>query len=80
MSGFSGVTGLLLITRTYLAHADAFENGIIHRDISCGNVLLYYDKKNRWCGLLNDWELSKDTESKRPEGRQLDRTVRLTHS
>ncbi|KAI0365594.1 hypothetical protein BV20DRAFT_1124877 [Pilatotrama ljubarskyi] len=57
------------------AHSQAYKAGVIHRDISAGNVLLYYDpKKRRWGGLLNDWELSKFTESDRPEGRQLDRT------
>ncbi|KAI0365593.1 hypothetical protein BV20DRAFT_1115794 [Pilatotrama ljubarskyi] len=59
-----------------LAHSEAYEAGIIHRDISAGNVLLHYDTaEGQWVGLLNDWELSKHTESTRPEGRQLDRTL-----
>ncbi|KAI0359654.1 hypothetical protein OH77DRAFT_1395440 [Trametes cingulata] len=58
-----------------LAHSEAYEAGVIHRDISAGNVLLYYDSATgQWFGLLNDWELSKCTEKARPEGRQLDRT------
>ena len=42
------------------AHGDACKIGIIHQDISGGNVLLYKDKKGQWRGLLTDWELSKD--------------------
>ncbi|KAI0365598.1 hypothetical protein BV20DRAFT_954056 [Pilatotrama ljubarskyi] len=57
------------------AHSEAYEAGVIHRDISAGNVLLYFDPvKRKWVGLLNDWELSKQTNCKRPEGRQIDRT------
>lgn len=60
----------------FLAHSEAYKIGVIHRDISAGNVLLYYDPKtDEQCGLLNDWELSKKTDSVRPCGRQLDRTV-----
>ena len=33
--------------------------GIIHRDISAGNILLHKDSEGEWVGLLNDWELSK---------------------
>ncbi|PIL33433.1 hypothetical protein GSI_04055 [Ganoderma sinense ZZ0214-1] len=43
------------------AHRDAMGIGIIHRDISGGNILLYKNEKGRWRGLLTDWELSKDT-------------------
>ncbi|KAH9855951.1 hypothetical protein C2E23DRAFT_812697 [Lenzites betulinus] len=59
------------------AHKNAYDIGVIHRDISAGNVLLYYDvdaENPEWCGLLNDWELSKKTDSVYPHGRQLDRT------
>ncbi|EIW54026.1 uncharacterized protein TRAVEDRAFT_131991 [Trametes versicolor FP-101664 SS1] len=57
------------------AHSQAYKAGIIHRDISAGNLLRYFDQSTgQWCGLLNDWEMSKNTNSKRPEGRQLDRT------
>ncbi|KAH9855974.1 hypothetical protein C2E23DRAFT_559159 [Lenzites betulinus] len=57
------------------AHSEAYKIGVIHRDISASNVLLYYDAKTKKsCGLLNDWELSKKTDSPRPRGRQLDRT------
>ncbi|EJF57519.1 hypothetical protein DICSQDRAFT_69235, partial [Dichomitus squalens LYAD-421 SS1] len=37
----------------------AFEAGIIHRDVSAGNILIYKDDDGKWHGLLNDWELSK---------------------
>ncbi|PIL30507.1 hypothetical protein GSI_07207 [Ganoderma sinense ZZ0214-1] len=56
------------------AHAQAFEAGIIHRDVSAGNMLLYKDEDGEWCGLLNDWELSKKIDFGSPEGRQPDRT------
>ncbi|KAI0641260.1 hypothetical protein C8Q79DRAFT_332139 [Trametes meyenii] len=56
------------------AHSEAYRHGVIHRDISAGNVLLYYHQDDGWCGLLNDWELSKQTDSNTPQGRQLDRT------
>ena len=50
--------------------------GIIHRDISSGNVLLVQRPGGKWEGLLNDWELSKlvcgDEETMQ---RQPDRTV-----
>ena len=57
------------------AHEEAYEAGVIHRDISAGNILLYKQDDGEWYGLLNDWELSKQTNSTVPEGRQPDRTV-----
>ncbi|TBU26972.1 hypothetical protein BD311DRAFT_666476 [Dichomitus squalens] len=56
------------------AHAAAFDAGIIHRDISAGNLLIYKDDEGEWTGLLNDWELSKKVDNESPEGRQPDRT------
>lgn len=60
-----------------LAHQAAYKHGIIHRDISAGNILLYYDAdKGGWCGLLNDWELSKKVgNGTEAMARQPDRTV-----
>lgn len=40
-------------------------------------MLLYKDDDDEWCGLLNDWELSKKVDFGSPEGRQPDRTVSL---
>ncbi|PIL33392.1 hypothetical protein GSI_04012 [Ganoderma sinense ZZ0214-1] len=57
-----------------IAHSQAFKAGIIHRDISAGNMLLCMGEDGEWYGLLNDWELSKKTDFGSPEGRQPDRT------
>lgn len=61
------------------AHSEAYAHGIIHRDISVGNMLIY-DNGVREYGLLNDWELSKRLDDHNLEGRQLDRTVRTSDS
>ncbi|RPD57778.1 hypothetical protein L227DRAFT_223617 [Lentinus tigrinus ALCF2SS1-6] len=69
-------TGLELVYAIYcclLAHQAAYEKaGIIHRDISSGNILLYQAPNGTWLALLNDWELSKRVNS--PAARQPDRT------
>ena len=57
------------------AHQKAYEAGIIHRDISAGNILLVKDEDGDWVGMLNDWELSKKVETEVTEARQPDRTV-----
>ncbi|RPD57780.1 hypothetical protein L226DRAFT_163498 [Lentinus tigrinus ALCF2SS1-7] len=56
------------------AHAAAYHLGIIHRDISEGNILLWKDTDGEWYGLLNDWELSKRTNVQYRDGEQPDRT------
>ncbi|KAI0753086.1 hypothetical protein C8Q80DRAFT_491865 [Daedaleopsis nitida] len=56
------------------AHRDAYNAGILHRDISAGNMLLYQFPDGTWGGILNDWELSKKIDHDSPEGRQPDRT------
>ncbi|CDO68850.1 hypothetical protein BN946_scf185035.g3 [Trametes cinnabarina] len=73
-----------LIARCIEAHGNAYKKGIMHRDVSAGNVLIAVDEsvgKNgelvrRRDGLLTDWELSKNVDpqkgSKGP--RQPDRT------
>ncbi|RDX40250.1 hypothetical protein OH76DRAFT_375968 [Lentinus brumalis] len=46
-----------------LAHQFAWEKcGILHRDISVGNILLYYVDGPRRIGLLADWDLAKTKE------------------
>lgn len=58
------------------AHEEAYKLGIIHRDISAGNILIYREPASGdWVGLLNDWELSKKLVDQTEEGRQPDRTV-----
>ena len=61
----------------HLAHEAAHEAGIIHRDISAGNILLWYNPDQGWHGLLNDWELSKKIDGDYLESRQPDRTVSI---
>ncbi|RPD52761.1 hypothetical protein L226DRAFT_541035 [Lentinus tigrinus ALCF2SS1-7] len=69
-SGFKLVSAVFCCL---LAHQAAYEKaGIIHRDISSGNILLYQGANGVWMGLLNDWELSKRVDS--PAARQPDRT------
>ncbi|KAI9062389.1 hypothetical protein FKP32DRAFT_1686628, partial [Trametes sanguinea] len=73
-----------LIARCIAAHGNAFKKGIMHRDISAGNVLICIresvDKNGKFLskreGFLTDWELSKNVEEKPQENgpRQPDRT------
>ncbi|RPD57788.1 hypothetical protein L227DRAFT_655338 [Lentinus tigrinus ALCF2SS1-6] len=58
------------------AHKAAYKAGIIHRDISAGNILLWYNAGVGWQGMLNDWELSKHVpaDDAASGGRQPDRT------
>ncbi|RPD52768.1 hypothetical protein L226DRAFT_564079 [Lentinus tigrinus ALCF2SS1-7] len=69
-------TGLELVSAIYCclsAHQAAYEKaGIIHRDISSGNILLHQAPNGTWLALLNDWELSKRVNS--PVARPPDRT------
>ena len=66
-----------MLTSIASAHRAAYDLGIIHRDISAGNILLYQDKDHEWYGLLNDWELSKRHNVDHGDSRQPDRTVCL---
>ncbi|RPD71828.1 hypothetical protein L226DRAFT_588706, partial [Lentinus tigrinus ALCF2SS1-7] len=55
-----GWTLVMAVLCCIIAHAHAYKKaGIIHRDISAGNILLYKEADGSWVGLLNDWELSK---------------------
>ncbi|OSD00220.1 hypothetical protein PYCCODRAFT_709014 [Trametes coccinea BRFM310] len=85
MSDFQNGKELVrLIARCIAAHGSAFKKGIMHRDISAGNVLIHIREsvdeggqfQSKREGFLTDWELSKDVREK-PEGkgpRQPDRT------
>ncbi|KAI0699935.1 hypothetical protein C8T65DRAFT_831738 [Cerioporus squamosus] len=69
-SGFKLVSAIFCCL---LAHQAAYERaGIIHRDISSGNILLHKGSNGAWIGILNDWELSKRVDA--PAARQPDRT------
>ncbi|KAI0669656.1 hypothetical protein C8Q78DRAFT_930077, partial [Trametes maxima] len=59
---------IFLISRCIGAHRDAYQQGVIHRDISDGNVLIdvkesvdeHGNFKQKFDSLLTDWELSKN--------------------
>ncbi|KAH9856003.1 hypothetical protein C2E23DRAFT_813056 [Lenzites betulinus] len=70
----SGVELLEAVWCALTAHSEAYEKGIIHRDISAGNILLYQDSDGDCIGLLNDWELSKKLSDQTETARQPDRT------
>ncbi|OSD00215.1 hypothetical protein PYCCODRAFT_1460318 [Trametes coccinea BRFM310] len=85
MNDFKNAEELVwLMARCIEAHGNAYKEGILHRDISAGNVLIYIneyvDDKGELIkerdGLLTDWELSKDVEEEpdRKSPRQPDRT------
>ena len=61
---------------TRVAHKHAYKCGILHRDISPGNILITSDERFEG-GLLIDWDLSKDINSESDKGRRATRTVRM---
>ncbi|TFK88460.1 hypothetical protein K466DRAFT_450372, partial [Polyporus arcularius HHB13444] len=69
-----GYTLVKAVMFCIVAHAAAYKKaGIVHRDISTGNMLLYKNSDGVWVGLLNDWELAKIV-GRNSEARQPDRT------
>ena len=60
------------------AHEAAYKAGVLHRDISAGNIMIV-DKgePNITGGILIDWDLCKivNPEDKRTSARQFRRTV-----
>ncbi|KAI0645207.1 hypothetical protein C8Q79DRAFT_758439 [Trametes meyenii] len=73
---------IYLVTRCIGAHWGAYQQGILHRDISSGNVLISIKEsidrngnlKQRRDGLLTDWELAKDINATTEVPRQPNRT------
>ncbi|KAI0645213.1 hypothetical protein C8Q79DRAFT_927442 [Trametes meyenii] len=73
---------IFLVSRCIAAHRDAYEEGVIHRDISCGNVLINVKEfvddggnfQHERDGLLTDWELSKSLTDMSDVPRQQNRT------
>lgn len=66
------------------AHRDAWENAkVLHRDISAGNILIYYDEDDdpdsgeevMPRGILNDWDLCKYKEDLNSGATQRGRSV-----
>ncbi|THU98068.1 hypothetical protein K435DRAFT_753274 [Dendrothele bispora CBS 962.96] len=57
ITGFKDTKELVSVLRdSLIAHTDAYTKaGILHRDVSAGNILITEDRR----GLLGDWELSK---------------------
>lgn len=43
------------------AHGGAWAAGILHHDISIGNIMIDVEESNatEWCGFLTDWDLCK---------------------
>ncbi|RDX49302.1 hypothetical protein OH76DRAFT_1382400 [Lentinus brumalis] len=81
MSCFKDAAELVyLIYLCIKAHGQAHKKGVVHRDISAGNVLIYIRESvvdgqlvQERVGILTDWELSKRTDA--PDtARQPDRT------
>ena len=67
------VTSLILRVMN-IAHKEAYESaGILHRDISAGNILITDDGP----GLLIDWDISKRVDDLDKGARQSEPSVRL---
>jgi len=68
---FNSFAETLLLTNR-IAHTDAFLIcGILHRDISAGNILLSLEGT----GILNDWDMARKVKDIRAGPRQPGRTV-----
>jgi aminoglycoside phosphotransferase (APT) family kinase protein len=73
---------LVLQTMTHTAHEAAYKAGILHRDISIGNIMIFNSKKHNINGsMLIDWDLSKvhDLLVERSSACQYTRTVSKAH-
>ncbi|RPD57722.1 hypothetical protein L226DRAFT_490916 [Lentinus tigrinus ALCF2SS1-7] len=69
MSCFRNAEELVFLIATCIeAHGRAYEKGVLHRDVSAGNVLICIKEEivdgrlvQKRTGMLTDWELSKRT-------------------
>ncbi|KAL0959985.1 hypothetical protein HGRIS_011643 [Hohenbuehelia grisea] len=58
---------LRLVFDAFIGHQDAYEKcGLLHRDISEGNILIL-NKDGRRYGMLNDWDLAEYVDSLTPD-------------
>jgi hypothetical protein len=74
--------GKVNLTQLHTAHEAAYKAGILHRDISVGNIMIFDSKQhNINGGMLIDWDLSKvhDPLVERSSARQYTRTVSKAH-
>jgi serine/threonine protein kinase len=71
---FDGVEVYFSEPYTPVAHESAYKCGILHRDISPGNILITSDN-NFDGGLLIDWDLCKDINLQGDKPRRAARTV-----
>lgn len=63
---------------TIVAHKQAWvKAGVLHRDISVGNVLIIDDEEKGYWGILNDWDMCKFEEELDKGPSQQARSVRI---
>ena len=55
-------------------HRILWINGILHRDISPSNLMVYKNANNEWIGVLNDYDLSS-TQQDGPSGNERTGTI-----
>jgi hypothetical protein len=56
-------------------HYVLWQAGVLHRDVSLGNLMWYWGENNTLMGVLNDYDLSSLTTAQGPEGNERTGTV-----